>query len=144
MNFSIRECKISDADAIYLLNKNEMRYDYPSDKTRQKLALLLSRIDNKIFVAEYDGKVVGYIHANDYDVIYAEHVKNIMGIAVLNEYKKMGIGKALLFEVEKWAKQTGTAAIRLVSGKERTLAHEFYRHCGFLECKEQINFKKIL
>ena len=47
-------------------------------------------------------------------------------------------------QVELWAKDTGAAGIRLVSGAERTDAHEFYRHCGFSGDKRQLNFKKKL
>jgi GNAT superfamily N-acetyltransferase len=39
-----------------------------------------------------------------------------MGIAVLSDYKKNGIGKMLLSKVEKWAQDTGAYGIRLVSG----------------------------
>lgn len=113
----IRECLISDAETIYYLNKNELGYDYPLDKTKGKLELLLNDFRNKIFVAVVDNKVVGYIHAVDYDVIYAPHMKNIMGIAVMSEYRQRGIGKALLVEVEKWAVKDEAAGVRLVSAR---------------------------
>lgn len=103
---------------------------------------LLKSEKDKILVATVHNIVVGYIHANDYDTIYAPHMKNIMSIAVLSEYKKHGIGKAMLKEVEKWAKETGTSGIRLVSGSTRTSAHEFYRRCGYDGGKQQLHFKK--
>lgn len=139
----IRECLTSDSAAIFELNKNEMGYDYPIEQTERKLRLLLSKPENKIFVAECDEKVIAYVHANDYDVIYAPHMKNIMGIAVCENYKHLGIGKALLTAVEDWAKVSGAAGVRLVSGASRTGAHEFYRRCGYGGDKKQINFKKI-
>lgn len=119
-----------------------MGYNYPVDKTKNKLEYLLKSDKDKILVATVHNIVVGYIHANDYDTIYAPHMKNIMGIAVLSEYKKHGIGKAMLKEVEKWAKETGASGIRLVSGSTRTGAHEFYRRCGYDKGKQQLNFKK--
>lgn len=119
-----------------------MGYEYPVDKTKNKLERLLKSDKDKIFVATVQSIVVGYIHASDYDTIYAPHMKNIMGIAVSNAYKKQGIGKAMLKEVEKWAKETGASGIRLVSGSSRTGAHEFYRRCGYDGGKQQLNFKK--
>ena len=86
--------------------------------------------------------MIGYVHANDYDVIYAPPMKNIMGIAVSNRFRKEGVGRALLAAVEAWARETGAWGIRLVSGAERTGAHEFYRHCGYSGEKRQVNFKK--
>ncbi len=142
MNFQIRECKTEDVDAIYNLNNTEMGYEYSIEDTKEKLEGLLESDKDKIFVATVQNAVVGYVHANDYDVIYAPHMKNIMGIAVSGEYKKYGIGKAMLEEIEKWAKETGAFGIRLVSGSTRTGAHEFYRRCGYIGDKQQINFKK--
>ena len=142
MEYIIREAIESDANAIWQLNCDEMGYQYPLDDTVQNIARLLSSNADKIFVAVSDGLVVGYVHANDYDLIYAPHMKNIMGIAVSGEYKRQGIGRALLQEVEHWALKTGASGIRLVSGATRTDAHAFYRRCGFEGNKEQINLKK--
>lgn len=143
MNFKIRQCEITDAKAIYNLNVCEMGYDYREDKTKEKLKELLESDNDKIFVALTDNIVVGYVHANNYDVIYAPHMKNIMGIAVSSNVKKKGIGRALLEAIEDWAQESGAYGIRLVSGTTRTGAHEFYRHCGYNGGKQQINFKKI-
>lgn len=119
-----------------------MGYEYPYDETKNKLEHLLKSNKDKILVATIQGVVVGYIHASDYDVIYAPHMKNIMGIAVSSEYKKHGIGKTLVTGIEKWAKETGASGIRLISGSTRTGAHEFYRRCGYDGGKQQSNFKK--
>lgn len=144
MNYTIREASLSDAEAIWMLNCTEMGYPFPLEATVDKLERLLSRGCDKIFVATVDGAVVGYVHANDYDVIYAPHMKNIMGIAVAQDHKRKGIGKALLRQVELWASDTGAAGVRLVSGASRTDAHEFYRHCGYTGDKKQLNLKKKL
>ena len=53
-----------DAKAIYELNAMEMGYDYPIDKTEEKLKQLLKSDKDKIFVALMDNIVVGYVHAN--------------------------------------------------------------------------------
>lgn len=143
MEFQIRECEAEDANAIFELNGNEMGYEYPLEKTRSKLESLLKSSCDKIFVATVQTKVVGYVHAANYDVIYSPHMKNIMGIAVMNGYKKKGIGKALLLAVESWAKETGAYGVRLSSGITRTNAHKFYHHCGYGGDKQQINLKKI-
>ena len=142
MEFQIRECKMEDASAIYNLNSAELGYEYAIDRTKTKLKYLLKSKKDQIFVATVDGVVVGYVHACDYDLIYAPHLKNIMGIAVLSEYKQQGIGKALLTEIEKWAKETGAAGVRLASGETRKGAHEFYRRCGYHAARSQLNFKK--
>lgn len=50
------------------------------------------------------------------------HMKNIMGIAVSSNFRKMGIGKALLDSVEHWARDTGASGVRLVS-EQQELVH---------------------
>ncbi len=143
MNFFVREACGSDAAAIWELNCLEMGYQYPIDATSQKLNVLLNSKTDKIFVAVSENTVVGYIHANSYDVSYAPHMKNIMGIAVFSSHKRHGIGRALLQQVEKWARSTGAAGVRLVSGMTRTDAHVFYHSCGYTGDKEQLNLKKM-
>lgn len=143
MKITIREAVPGDAEVIAKLNSQSLGYDYPADETEKKLNLLLSGRKDKIFVAVTEGKVVGYIHANDYDTLYFPPMKNIMGIAVDISYQRQGAGLALMEAVEIWAKETNAMGIRLVSGEMRTGAHEFYRKCGFDGEKRQINFKKL-
>ncbi len=143
MKILIRECKINDYIDIALLNKNEMGYEYSIKDTKNKLRQLLYDSNHKIYVAVAQDKVVGYIHSNSYDTLYAPHLKNIMGIAVSSDFKRHGIGKMLLNEVEKWAKYTNAFGVRLVSGSTRIGADDFYKSCGYEENKEQKNFKKI-
>ena len=140
----VRECALTDCESIYLLNKNDLGYDFPLDKTAKRLEMILKSESDKIFVAEYGGKVIGYIHACDYDVIYGPSMKNILGLAVDSHYRKLGAGKALLTAAENWAKETGSAGVRLCSGAQRKGAHEFYKRCGYICSKEQLNFKKYV
>lgn len=139
----IRECMINDAKDIFILNQEEMGYEFSLEKTTEKLSKLLKSPYDKIYVAIENEHVIGYVHANDYDVIYMDHLKNIMGIAVSSRYQHRGIGKRLLNEVEKWAKETGACGVRLVSGESRTGAHEFYKHCGYAMTKKQMRFIKL-
>lgn len=138
----IRDAVCGDAPAIFHLNTVAMGYDYPQEETGRKLAALLADGRNKILVAEMAGKLVGYLHLVDYDVLYAEHMKNVMGIAVDPDCRRLGIGQALLTAGERWAKGNGGAGIRLVSGEERTGAHQFYQAMGYVCGKRQLNFKK--
>ena len=134
-DITIREARAEDAQALARLNREEMGYGYPVD-------MLLESGKDKILVAELDGTVAGYVHLNDYDVLYADHMKNIMGIAVSSSCRRMGIGRKLLAAAEDWARETGAEAVRLVSGEGRTGAHAFYRSLGYSGNKKQLNLKK--
>ena len=125
MSCYIRQCQIDDVEDIYQLNKEEMGYDYPIELTAKKIMALCQSSCDRIFVAEESGKVIGYVHANNYDTLYFGHMKNIMGIAVSSLHKRHGIGSLLLAEVEKWAHEDNAIGIRLVSGGMRKVLMNF-------------------
>jgi ribosomal protein S18 acetylase RimI-like enzyme len=139
----IREAKVLDASDIQMINAVSLGYDFSVEQTKKQLQKILHLPGNKIFVAEEDEKVVGYIHIADYESTYAESLKNIMGLAINPTYQNKGIGKRLLLKAEEYAKETGSTGIRLVSGSNRSGAHIFYQRCDYTLRKEQKNFIKI-
>ena len=142
-NFIVRQAVISDAKDIYYINKTSLGYDYDLEKQKAKIQAVLNDSTQVIFVAETNNRVVGYIHLVNYDVIYADNFKNCLGLAVDNDYKRNGIGSALLKQAEIWAKENGAVGIRLCSGVEREKAHQFYQSQGYEVTKLQKNIKKI-
>lgn len=142
-NFIIRKAQISDSNDIYHINKTSLGYDYDFEKQKKKIEAVLNDDSQVIFVADIRNKVVGYIHLTNYDVIYTDNFKNCLGLAVDNDYKRNGIGSALLSKGEEWAKENGAVGIRLCSGMEREKAHEFYLAQGYICNKLQKNLKKM-
>ena len=140
----IREAALADCSAITRLNREEMGYDYPQEKTFVKLQACLANPAHRIFVAEWEGEVVGYLHLEEYDVLYAGHMVNVLGIAVSSAWRRQGVGRALLSAGEAWARSKGAVAVRLVSGETRKGAHAFYQSLGYTGNKLQRNFKKYL
>lgn len=138
----VREAVLSDREPIYRLNCEELGYDYDLESTCRRFSLLLHTNGHKIFVAQRNGAVVGYIHADDYDLVYSDPLKNIMGIAVCKSAQRQGVGRLLLDAVEEWARGSGAAGVRLTSGMSRTGAHAFYAACGYENRKDQKNFIK--
>ena len=64
-----------DAKSINDISKNELGY---SDCTESLVLQKLQKIDFEnevVFVAEYKNKVIGFIHAQIYDVILRKHGK---------------------------------------------------------------------
>lgn len=87
---------------------------------------------------------MGYLHLEEYDVLYAGHMVNVLGIAVSSAWRRQGVGRALLSAGEAWARSKGAVAVRLVSGEARKGAHAFYQNLGYTGNKLQRNFKKPL
>lgn len=143
MDLKIRDATEKDFEAIYLLNKNGLGYDYDIEKTHQRLKHILENSGNKILVAVLDGAIVGYIYSADYECTYSDPLKNILALVVDEGKRGFGIGRALLSAVENWAKESGSSGVRLVSGINREDAHKFYLSCGYTDRKNQKNFIKL-
>ncbi len=79
----------------------------------------------------------------DHNVSYFDHLKNVLAVAVKNDFKRMGIGSALMEKGEEWAKETGAVGVKLLSSEFRPEAHEFYKNIGYKFKKNQLNFQKI-
>lgn len=89
-------------------------------------------------------RIAGVIHVEKYNVLYFPTMANILGIAVAADFRRQGIGSALLKRAEKWARENGAGSMRLNSGESRKKAHEFYRALGYIDDKKQLRFIKEL
>ena len=59
-------------------------------------------------------------------------------------FRGRGIGRALVAEAEKWAREKGLETLRLRANAVRTEAHKFYLGLGFKNTKQQLVFVKSL
>jgi GNAT superfamily N-acetyltransferase len=139
---TIRRAVISDYEAIYRLNL-ELGYDFDITQTKERLQSILDNPLYILLIAEVNGEISGYIHGADYQCTYCGPLKNIMSFVVFQKYKRHGVGRALITALEEWAKECGSAGVRLVSGFNRVGAHKFYEACGYNVRKDQRNFIKI-
>lgn len=139
----IREARITDYDKIQSICELDLGYVCEKELVKIRLANL-DRNRECVFVADEGNKVIGFIHVEVYELLYAPSMANILGIAVSSEYRRQGIGKLLLSKAEEWAKCKGIDIMRLNSGDTRKEAHEFYRSLGYNNEKPQIRFIKSL
>lgn len=137
----IREAKVTDAAAICRISSKDLGYDCEEGFVKVRLENL-DETREVVFVAELDEVVVGYVHAEEYRLLYWEPMVNILGLAVSSDCRRKGAGKALIKRVEEWAREKEIKEIRLNSGGTRKEAHEFYRAIGFDDEKVQIRFLK--
>ena len=137
----IREATIEDAFAICNISCADLGYDCSCEFVSTRISNL-DKGREKVFVAEVNGIVAGYIHAEKYQTLYFEPMINILGLAVSSEFRRRGIGKMLLKRAERWANEVGIRKIRLNSGDSRKEAHSFYRAMGYNNEKGQIRFIK--
>lgn len=80
----------------------------------------------KYFVLEFDGKIVGYCSA----MFLLEEIE-IINIAILSEFRSLGMGKALIRWLIDYALCLGLKKITLEVRKSNIIAQQMYLSCGF-------------
>jgi GNAT superfamily N-acetyltransferase len=140
----IREFSFRDIDAI-----TELMSDLgnPASKLQmqKRMEIISSNPMYYTLVAELDDKVVGMVGLRQlYSYESDNPVVQISALVTKAEYRGLGIGKELMKQAEKWAKENGANAIVLTSGNrpEREVAHQFYKHLGY--SVSGFRFSKIL
>ena len=142
----IREIDISDAEEIQKICKIALGYDVDISTVKNQINKL--SCDNKhhiIAVYEDDNiqKAIGFVHAQVYESVYSDTGLNILGLAVDPKFQGNGVGKKLMYYIEKYALDNNMAFIRLNSANYRLEAHKFYENIGYKCDKLQKRFIKI-
>lgn len=140
---TMRPGRVSDAPQISRLT-SQLGYDLDVAAATERLARILPRPEQRLFVAEVDGEAVGWLHAAVADYVDAERYVLIAGLVVDREQRRTGIGRALMARAEAWALEQGCAHVRLASSSTRTAAHRFYEDIGYTNIKTQFSFIKAL
>ena len=60
-----------------------------------------------------------------------EACARLMALVVGSRHRGRGVGQALIFAAEAWARRKGAGDLMLTTHKRRTGAHSFYRQMGF-------------
>lgn len=121
--------------------------DKPAD--REKMGPLVEKINadpQKYLLAAVDretGTLCGSLLGVVFEDICGDcrPILLIENVAVLPEYQRKGVGRAMFEEIESWGRKMNCHYEILVSGMQRTGAHRFYAALGYGEVK---GFKKYL
>lgn len=143
----IRQATTSDIPAMNELFRKDLGYAECRLEIVENQFAGLDNSREAVFVAEAEddsSHIAGVIHVEKYNVLYFPTMANILGIAVSADFRRQGIGSALLKRAEEWARENGASSMRLNSGESRKQAHEFYRALGYIDDKKQLRFIKEL
>ncbi len=105
-----------------------MRAEYPRD-----LEQLVEhwQLDQGFLAAEIDGEVRGYL---DLIILPWQRTGLIANLAVERDYRRRGVGTALMIEARKWARKQGLRAIQAEVTTKNYPALCFYQKLGFQFC----------
>jgi len=134
---------IKDLVEVYLQGyKGLEEYSYThSEDVQAYLNWLFRRDVAGIWVAEEDGKIVGFIASdgNWFSKREGKVVGAIHELVILPEYRNKGIGKALVQKAIEYFKSRGLDTAELWVGDKNTQALEFYKSLGFEE-RDRFNY----
>lgn len=124
-------------DAFY-----EGKRNYVSHK-EDSFAKLLGSSNACMYVAEQEGKLIGFITASTRFVVrYSKPIMQVEELFVSLAFRKHGIGARLIEQIEEIAAGAGCVSIYIESNIHMKIAHKFYEKVNYKN--EGIYFKKIL
>ena len=133
MRAAIRDARPQDAEALSRL-VGQLGYPTSADAIARRLERLHSSDADRVVVAELDGEVVGLaaLHTS-LSIEYDEPAAKLSAIVVDERHRRLGIGEALIAEMEAEARRRECCLIFLTTAERREEAHAFYRGLGFAE-----------
>lgn len=143
MTANVRLARTSDAPDIARLT-SQLGYDVPDAEVAARLARILPGAGQRFFVAEHDGRPVGWLHAAITEYVETGRFVVVAGLVVDRGARRTGIGALLMQHAEAWARELGCPVVRLSSSAGRTAAHRFYERLGYTIIKTQFSFAKSL
>ncbi|MDP9099596.1 MAG: GNAT family N-acetyltransferase [Verrucomicrobiota bacterium] len=139
----VRKAKSTDAASVAELSGI---LGYPVDRgtMQRRLGKLDGREEHVVFVAEMSGKVVGWIHGAERELLVVDRVGEICGLVVEEGQRTSGVGRRLVEAVEEWARGRALDQISVRSNAARTESHPFYERVGYTRLKTQHAYRKSL
>jgi len=144
---AIRQATAKDYDALCdiidqvdTLHRDRMPHIFQKPpgpvRDREYILGLLADDDVGLFVAEIEGQVAGFVHALVRDtppwpVLVPRRRAFIDSLAVGQQFRRRGIGRALMNQAHKWAMAKGAVDVELNVFEFNQPALTFYRALGY-------------
>lgn len=127
----IRHATMADSGALAEL-VTELGYRTSPDQMRDRLESILSKPEYSTLVASVDDGVAGFIGtvvrpSYEADGLYGQ----IMALVVAGQFRRRGIGRALIGAVEASLRRRGVTVVVVNTANHRTDAHAFYEGQGY-------------
>lgn len=125
----------------------ELGHSLSQGHVADQLRVHRSRESAGALVAERDGVVIGFASYQSTSGFEPGRICQLTSLVVTEEHRRMGVGQAILEEVERRARDAGCSLLWLMSGRrpEREAAHRFYPALGFKDaCSHHAFYAKEL
>ena len=153
MDPKIRLARPDDRNALSVLFAALWPEESAEEHARELAALLSGKsagvMPLLIWVAEAtDGAIVGFIEAGLRSCAdgcdMSRPVGYVEGWYVAENYRRAGIGSALLRTAEDWAREQGCTEMASDALLENILSQDVHRAAGFIEVDRAVKYRKAL
>lgn len=129
---NIRRTSYKDIDPVLTL-MHELGYFPEKSTIIENITKYARSPEYEVFVAEAKDKLVGCISLHVMQLFHIKgNVGRITSIAVSREYRRNGIGKALVEAADEYFRSMGCVKAEVTSADHRKDAHMFYQAVGFV------------
>lgn len=128
---------IDEVDALHREHLPHVFQDpHGPPRDRAYLLELLADESYEVFVAEVEGEIVGFVQVNIREtppipILVPRRVAAVENLAVREEFRRMGIGRALMRHAQRWAEELGASEIELTVFEFNQAAVSFYHSLGY-------------
>lgn len=139
----IKDATLQDIGQLSaLFDQYRIFYQKDSDLTaaEQFLTERIQNRDSRIFVAESEGKLVGFVQL--YPLFSSTRMKRywlLNDLFVHENHRGQGFSKALIEKAKDMARSTDACGILLETEKSNDIGNKLYPSCGF-ERYDEVNF----
>lgn len=128
----IREATKSDYQELMKLYNDFVGQKRYSKLDNDSFYIVLVNDNNYIYVAEEGNDLVGFATFSVRDVIrYPKPIAELDELFVSPEYRKKGVGKKLMQQIEEKAKKLNCYRLFIESHYDHKAAHFFYKALGY-------------
>ena len=138
----IRPLVEADAAAVAAL-ATELGYTNEIEAIRRRIGPI-GESDLLLVATDSSDQPVGFIQAHRVCIIEVGRRVEIVGLVVSSTARRKGIARALIAEVERWAKNVDVATVSVRSNTKRSEAHVFYPAMGYTKIKTQAVYEKVI
>lgn len=120
----------------------QLGYELTDVAIRHNLALIDDSPHDWIYLAVAKGQAVGLMHVKRQFQIHTPVRLEVVALVVDEAYRGSGVGKILLNQADKMAREMDLPEIVLHSSQKRVEAHRFYLNNGYQNVKTSYWFSR--
>ena len=141
---ALRPACIEDAAEIARL-AGELGYPVEAAAMDARLRAILPLQQHRIAAAQGEhGRLLGWIAVERRLTLESGERIEIVGLVVDAAARGSGVGRALVADAERWAREQGFDAIAVRSNVTRAESHPFYERLDYVRVKTQHAYRKPL